>query len=99
MFDKVMLLIGPAANGQDELIELLIQQAKAYLMMFCNLETYDSKYDNLVIKMVIEDFNRRGMEGLQSQSFSGVSTTVNTDEPYSAIVMSQLKSYRRIRLL
>lgn len=98
MLDKILLLIGPAANGQDELIELLIQQAKAYLLMFCNLDSYDSRYDNIVIRMVIEDFNRRGMEGLQSQSFSGVSTTLG-NEPYSSLVMNQLKSYQRIRLL
>jgi hypothetical protein len=86
MLDKIKLLIGPAAND-DELIELLISQAKSFLLLFCGLDSYDSKYDSLIIRMVIEDFNKRGSEGINSRSFSGVSENYNED-PYSSLVMS-----------
>lgn len=95
MEDKIRLLL-PAAD--DALIELLISQAQNFLLLFCNLSEYDSKYDALVIRMVIEDFNRMGSEGIKSKSFNGLSETYS-DDPYSSLVMTQLKSYRRLRTL
>lgn len=96
MFDKINLLLGGAAN--EELIELLISQAKSFLLLFCNLSEYNSKYDALIIRMVVEDFNRMGSEGVKSKSFNGLSETFG-DDPYSPLLMSQLRSYKRIRTL
>ena len=96
MFDKISLLLGAAAS--EELIELLISQAKSFLLLFCNLSEYNSKYDPLVIRMVVEDYNRMGSEGVKSKSFNGLSETFN-DDPYSPLLMAQLKSYKRLKTL
>ena len=96
MFDKIRLLLGNAAS--DELIELLISQAKSFLLLFCNLSEYNSKYDALIIRMVIEDYNRMGSEGVKSKSFNGLSETYG-DDPYSPLLMAQLNSYKRLRTL
>lgn len=90
MLDNIILLIGAAAQGQDDLINLLIKQAKAFLVMYCGLDEYDTKYDSIIVKMVIEDWNKRGSEGLSSRSFSGMSENFN-DEPYSSVIMTALK--------
>ena len=96
MLDKIKTLLG---NSYDQdLVELLISQAQDFLLLFCNLSDYDSKYDALIIRMVIEDFNRMGSEGITSKSFNGVSESYSTD-PYSSLVMSQLRSYKRIKTL
>ena len=94
MLEKILLLIGDAAKGQDELIELLIKQAKEFVVMYCGLDEYDNKFNSVVIKMVIEDWNRRGSEGLASRSFSGLSETYNA-EPYSSVVMFSLKKLNK----
>lgn len=96
MLDKIKLLLGNSAD--DELIELLISQAKSFLLLFCNLTEYTSKYDSLIIRMVVEDYNKMGSEGLKSKSFNGLSETFS-DDPYSTLVMSQLRSYKRLRTL
>lgn len=96
MFDKIRLLIGPAAS--DELIELLISQAKSFFLLFCNISEYDSKYDALIIRMVVEDYNKMGSEGLKSKSFNGLSESYS-DDPYSPMVMSQLRGFSRLRTL
>lgn len=94
MLDDIILLIGPAAVGQDDLIELLIKQAKSFLIMYCNLDEYDKKFDSIVIKMVIEDWNKRGSEGITSKSFNGISESYS-EEPYSSIIMTALKKMKR----
>lgn len=96
MLDKIMLLLGNSVN--PELIELLITQAQSFLLLFCNLSEYDDKYDSLIIRMVMEDYNRMGSEGVTSRSFNGLSETFG-DTPYSSLVMNQLNSYKRLRTL
>lgn len=92
MLDNIILLIGSSAEGQDDLINLLIKQAKAYLVLYLGLESYDTAYDSLIIKMVIEDWNRRGSEGIASRSFSGLSESYNTESAYSSIIMDALST-------
>lgn len=90
MLENIILLIGDAAVGQDEVILALIKQAKAFVVLYCGLSEYDKSYDVILTKMVIEDWNRRGSEGVQSISFGGL--TQNFEEsPYSPQIMSMLK--------
>lgn len=96
MFDKINLLLGGAAS--EELIELLISQAKSFLLLFCNLSEYNSKYDALIIRMVVEDFNKMGSEGVKSKSFNGLSESFG-DDPYSPLIMTQLRSFTKIKLI
>lgn len=96
MFEKINLLLGGAAS--EELIELLIEQAQSFLLLFCNVTEYDSKYDSLIIRMVVEDYNKMGSEGIKSKSFNGLSETYSED-PYSPLLMTQLRSYKRLRTL
>lgn len=96
MLDKIMLLLGNSAD--EEVIELLISQAKSFLLLFCNLSEYKTSYDPLIIRMVLEDYNRMGSEGVQSKSFNGLTESFG-DEPYSSLVMSQLRSFSRLRTL
>lgn len=102
MLEKILLLIG--ADADQELVNLLISNAKAFLLLYCGFSEYSSAYDAIVIKMVVEDYNRLGSEGLSSKSFSGLSETFS-DTAYSPLVMSMLNmaksqgSAGRIRLL
>lgn len=96
MLEKLRLLLGNSAS--EELLELLISQAQDFLLLFCGISEYDEKYDSLIVRMVVEDYNKMGNEGIKSRSFSGLSESY-IEDPYSAIIMSQLKSYKRLRTL
>ena len=97
MLENLKLLLGNSAS--EELLELLIAQAQNFLLLFCGLSEYDEKYDSLIVRMVVEDFNKMGNEGVKSRSFNGLSETYS-EEPYSPLIMSQLRSYTsRLRTL
>lgn len=94
MLDKLMVLLGISANdGKEELLELLIKNAKAFATLYCNLPKYSSDMDFIIMKMVVEDYNKIGSEGLESRSFSGVSE--NYINGYSAEVLSQLEMFSK----
>lgn len=96
MLDKIRLLLGNSAS--DAVIETLILQAQSFLLLFCNLSEYNNKYDSLIIRMVIEDYNRMGSEGLTSKSYNGISESYSS-EPYSPLVMTQLRSFTKVKLV
>ena len=94
MLDKLMILLGISANDdKEELLELLIKNAKAFATFYCNLPEYSSDMDFIIIKMVVEDYNKLGSEGLNSRSFSGVSESYI--DGYSEAVLSQLKMFSK----
>lgn len=97
MLEKLKTLLGIATDDKDELLNLLISNAKAFVLSYCGLSAYTSSFDNVVLKMALEDYNRLGSEGKTSQSFSGLSESYNDD--YSSAVYSFLKRYRRIKTL
>ena len=97
MITKVKLLLGITDTYQDNLLELLIDNAKSFAVSYCRLGAYTTKLDNIIPRMVVEDYNRMGGEGTDNQSFGGLNETYATD--YSDQVYSMLKAYRRIKIL
>lgn len=92
----IKAIIGSPANNKDTVIQYLIDGAEAFAKSYCNI-TDTTNIDNTIIKMVIEDFNRMGSEGLTSQSFSGTSENYNQD--YSAQVYKVLNKNKKIKML
>lgn len=93
MLENIILLIGDAAVGQDDLLTLLIKNAKSYAVQYCGLDSYSSSLDSIIMKMVCEDFNKRGSEGLGSKSFSGISESYV--DGYSQGILNQLDMYSK----
>lgn len=89
-------IIGIPATNKDTVIEYLISNATGFVMDYCNIDSI-SGMDNVLIKMVLEDFNRNGNDGLSSQSFSGVSESYNQD--YSEQIYKTLNKHRKIKML
>lgn len=96
MLENLKLLLGN--DVEEALLELLIAQAQDFLLLFCNLSDYDDKYDGLIVRMVVEDYNKMGSEGVKSRSFNGLSETYS-DQPYSPLIMKQLSGFKRIRVI
>lgn len=99
MLEKIKLLLGilDEDTSKDDLIELLISNAKDYAVSFCGYEEYSSKFDTIIIRMVVEDYNRLGSEGISSKSFNGISESYI--EGYSTEITNSLKRYKKIILL
>lgn len=96
--DKVKLLVNVdlADTSKDNLLELLLQQAQNEFLQYTNRETMPENGDNVVIDMAIVKYNLLGAEGLQSQSYSGMSETY---ENYSPQLIKALNRYRKIKML
>ena len=95
MLDKIIILLGNSyTNNQEDLIKVLIDICKNEAMNFCHLDYYDKSLDTVVIKMVLQQYNRRGNEGVSGLSFSGVSQNFLTD--YTDDVVRELKRHRKL---
>ena len=95
MLDKIIILLGNSyTDNQEDLIKVLIDICKNEAMNFCHLDYYDKSLDTVVIKMVLQQYNRRGNEGVSGLSFSGVSQNFLTD--YTDDVVRELKRHRKL---
>jgi hypothetical protein len=99
MLDQVKLLLGLSSTdtSKDDLLDTLIQMCSDEAVAYCNLLEYDEKLDRIVIKMVIQTYNRIGSEGVASQSFSGVGETFI--DGYTLDIKTALNRYRKMVLL
>lgn len=92
MLEDIKLLLGPAAEGKDEIIQLLINLATddAVSKTGCSdIQTLRS----VIIEMVIFKYNRLGTEGLESENYSSVSYHYSSDYPES--ILSALNFIRK----
>lgn len=95
MLEKIKILINQYA--QDDILEVLIDMCKADAVAYCNLPEYIDDLDNTVIKMVIERYNKIGLEGLTAQGDSGVSNSYI--DGYSKEIYQSLIKYRKMRVV
>lgn len=95
MIEKIKIYLDITDNTKDSLLNILIENAEA------NFETATNQapaaHPTIILKMVIEDFNRHGSEGIASLSFGSGSETVLED--YSAGLQKQIRKLKRIRVL
>lgn len=97
LIHKVKLYLGIADDmSKDDLLELLIEQAKAEFMQYCNRTDVPALADNVIVDMVIVKYNLIGNEGLSSMSFSGVSESYSN---YSPQLYKALNRFRKVVLL
>lgn len=91
---KLLLNIGSSDTSKDDLLALLIDNATQYAQSYMHREDTDC-VGKSIVDMVIYDYNRIGTEGLNSESFGGVS--FNYSSSYPENIMSQLRAHRKIR--
>lgn len=86
---QISLLTG---NTNLALISLILEKVKAEISIYLNQE-YNEKFNNAAVDMAVIKINRLGTEGLQSQSYSGVSENYNED--YPEYILKQLNSFKK----
>jgi hypothetical protein len=97
LLDTIKILLGITDTDSDALLNVLIANAQDFIVDYCNLSAYDTALDNIAVKMVIEQYNKRGAEGISSKSYSGISESYTND--YSPTIYTQLNKHRRIKTL
>lgn len=87
-----LLQVKTLTNETNEtLINLLIERTQAELLEITQLAEYDTALDNILVDMVIVKLNRKGNEGLNSFSASGMSE--NYLDQYPEHIRRQLRKY------
>ena len=97
MVDNIKLLLGAAAaNFTDAQITLALEMTKAEIEAYCN-RVMDLELEMIAQRIATIKLMRMNTEGLQSQSFSGVSE--NYVDGYPADIMAVLNRKRKVKLL
>lgn len=94
---KALLDIKDTDSTKDDKLDVLIEDAIAEAIDYCNLKEYKTKLDSTVTKMVIQNYNKAKIQGISSQAFSGV--TESFIDGYSIDVIAVLNKNRRVRFL
>lgn len=73
---------------QDDLLELLINDAEKHLKLLIDVKEVPEELDFIIENVVVTKFNRRGSEGFKSESVGEHSISIETDDfkPYVAIL-------------
>lgn len=98
MLNDIKLLIGLTDDSKDQLLNLLIEGAIEDAIALTGNEDIKNDLPYTIMKMVIYNYNRLGVEGLEQESYSGVSYTYSTDYPEDIIKMLDTKSAKKGRV-
>lgn len=93
MLENIKLLLGIKNDSKDVLLQLLIQQAEDEAKDYTHREEV-CELQSTIEKMVVYNYNRLGTEGLNSESYSGMSYNYTSDYPEQ--ILKMLKRYRKI---
>ena len=92
MIEKVKLLLGLTDSSKDELIEVLIDGAVEDAVAITGNKYIQDELPNTIVKMVVYNYNRLGTEGLETESYSGV--TYNYSDGYPQDILNTLNKKR-----
>ena len=97
MIDNIKILLGDtAANYTDAQINLCYEMSVAEVEAYCN-RAVDKELELTAQKITIIKLNRLNSEGLQSQSYSGITETYLND--YPADILAILNRKRKIKIM
>lgn len=97
MLQKIKRLLGIEDATKDDLLLLLIDNAIQFAINYTHNEHCLGIIESTIIKMVVVDYNKLGSEGLNSESYSGVS--FNYQQSYSEDIMAALRAHRKVRVI
>ena len=97
LVEEIKLMLGDAAaNYSDALINLCLKQALLEVEEYCG-RSLDASLELAAEKIAIIKLNRMNTEGLDSQSYSGVSE--NYIDGYPADILAILNKKRKIKIM
>ena len=94
---RLQARLGAAATGQDALLVELLEGAEQGVKNITHRKTLPPEADTLIVKIAVVDFNKTGVEGQQSKSFSGVSDS--WIDGYPADIRAEINGLKIARFL
>lgn len=95
MLEKIKILLGINDSSKDELLTVLLDQAIEEAENYTHNNCL-AGLESTICRMVVYNYNRISTEGVNSESYSGVSYSYSADYPEN--IMRVLKAHRKIRL-
>lgn len=96
MLNDVKILLGIKDDSKDDLLSLLIDAAIEEVVNFTHNNSI-AGMESTICRMVVYKYNRGLNEGIDSESYSGVSFHYSADYPES--IMRVLRARRKVILL
>ncbi|MBS7132331.1 phage head-tail connector protein [Clostridium sp.] len=95
--EKLKIRLGISDNSEDNLLNMLLEDAEGEILDFCNRDILPDKAQVLQRELAINYYNRIGSEGEASRSEGGVSVSYSTEIPEN--IKSRLLAFRRLKLV
>lgn len=95
--EKLKIRLGIRDNSEDDLLNMLLEDAEGEILDFCNRGILPVKVEALQRELAIIYYNRLGSEGESSRSEGGVSVSYSTEIPEN--IKSRLLAFRRLKLV
>lgn len=95
--EKLKIRLGISDNSEDNLLNMLLEDAEGEILDFCNRDILPDKAQVLQRELAIIYYNRMGSEGEASRSEGGVSVSYSTEIPEN--IKSRLLAFRRLKLV
>lgn len=95
--EKIKIRLEIKDINQDNLLNMLLEDAEGEILDFCNRDTLPIKAESLQRELAIIYYNRLGSEGETSRSEGGVSVSYSTEIPEG--IKDRLIAFRRIKLV
>lgn len=94
MLEKIKAYLGITDTDKDSLLTIMQECAESCFEDATHRTAAD--YPTVILKMVVEDYNRYGSEGIASLSFGSGSESVLDD--YSAGLQKQIRKLKKVRV-
>ncbi len=92
---KIRLRISLSNTSEDDLLNLILEDAQNAILDFCNRSSLLPIMESLQRELAVEFYNRQGAEGESSRSEGGISVSYSTEIPES--IKTRLVSYRLLK--
>ena len=96
MLEKLMLLLGPQAEGKEPLLRLLLDFTTSEVVNYTHNNELE-KLNNVILNLAVWKFNRLGTEGVDSENYSGVAFNYTAEYPDN--IKKQLQAYRKVQTI
>lgn len=95
--EKLKIRLGISDNSEDNLLNMLLEDAEGEILDYTNRDTLPIKAEALRRELAITYYNRIGSEGEACRSEGGVSVSYSTEIPEN--IKSRLLAFRRLKLV
>lgn len=92
-YEKLKLMLG-VGDEEKDLLELLLDEAKAYILSYCNIAELPDSLSGTQVKIAVKYYNRRGQEG--STSYSEGAKSQSFDNILTNDIRIELNTFRKV---